>query len=211
MAFKWKILIFLLTLTAVGVFLKLDFREWRQPDDRNVQFISPQDKNSRNNNPDGQNVQNNNIQDKHIQDNTTQYQNVMGKNSQDQNVQDKNSQDQNIHDKNSQDQNIKDKNLQNQNLKDKNVQEKSSQDKTPCGCQKCFSKDDKLLMNRLNPAIEPFLSANTKLTQDVFLWWKVSCQYISLSDVLPVNFFQVAPLSWSNKMMCLVGVSAATA
>uniref|UniRef100_A0A3B5R9R4 CMP-N-acetylneuraminate-beta-galactosamide-alpha-2,3-sialyltransferase 1 n=1 Tax=Xiphophorus maculatus TaxID=8083 RepID=A0A3B5R9R4_XIPMA len=74
---------------------------------------------------------------------------------------------------------LKDQTLQEKTIGGKNIfpQDQTAQDnnvqkKSPCGCQKCFSKDDKFLMSCFNPSIEPFLSASSRLSLDVFMWWK---------------------------------------
>uniref|UniRef100_A0A8D0D234 CMP-N-acetylneuraminate-beta-galactosamide-alpha-2,3-sialyltransferase 1 n=1 Tax=Sander lucioperca TaxID=283035 RepID=A0A8D0D234_SANLU len=46
------------------------------------------------------------------------------------------------------------------------------QDKSPCACERCLSEDDLWFMKRFNKSVEPFLSANYNLSEDVFNWWK---------------------------------------
>ncbi|XP_037651473.1 CMP-N-acetylneuraminate-beta-galactosamide-alpha-2,3-sialyltransferase 1-like [Sebastes umbrosus] len=42
----------------------------------------------------------------------------------------------------------------------------------PCACDRCLSEDDPWFMQRFNKSVEPFLSANYKLSEDAFNWWK---------------------------------------
>ncbi|XP_008419751.1 CMP-N-acetylneuraminate-beta-galactosamide-alpha-2,3-sialyltransferase 1-like [Poecilia reticulata] len=41
-----------------------------------------------------------------------------------------------------------------------------------CPCERCFSKNDVLLRKHMRRSIEPFLTANTKLSEEDFKWWK---------------------------------------
>ncbi|XP_074470030.1 CMP-N-acetylneuraminate-beta-galactosamide-alpha-2,3-sialyltransferase 1-like [Sebastes fasciatus] len=42
----------------------------------------------------------------------------------------------------------------------------------PCACDRCLSEDDPWFMQRFDKSVEPFLSANYKLSGDAFNWWK---------------------------------------
>ncbi|XP_078124463.1 CMP-N-acetylneuraminate-beta-galactosamide-alpha-2,3-sialyltransferase 1-like [Sander vitreus] len=46
------------------------------------------------------------------------------------------------------------------------------QEKSPCACERCLSEDDPWFMKHFNKSVEPFLSANYNLSEDVFNWWK---------------------------------------
>ncbi|XP_031142992.1 CMP-N-acetylneuraminate-beta-galactosamide-alpha-2,3-sialyltransferase 1-like [Sander lucioperca] len=46
------------------------------------------------------------------------------------------------------------------------------QEKRPCACERCLSEDDPWFMKRFNKSVEPFLSANYNLSEDIFNWWK---------------------------------------
>lgn len=154
MMLTWKMLIFLFTLTAVGMFFKLDVSKRRLPGNEPLPNKTAQ----------AHRMQNRNSPDKKLED-----------------------------------QNLQEKSVEAKNIfpQDQNAQDKKVEGKTPCGCQKCFSKDDKFLMSRFNPSIEPFLSASSSLSLDVFMWWKASCFhsivqlflfiYLFLSQVVPLN------------------------
>lgn len=169
MMLTWKMLIFLFTLTAVGMFFKLDVSKRRLPGNEPLPNKTAQ----------AHRMQNRNSPDKKLED-----------------------------------QNLQEKSVEAKNIfpQDQNAQDKKVEGKTPCGCQKCFSKDDKFLMSRFNPSIEPFLSASSSLSLDVFMWWKASCFHSIVQLFLFIYLFlsQVVPLNWSNKMMCLMCVTALT-
>uniref|UniRef100_A0A3Q2UNN0 CMP-N-acetylneuraminate-beta-galactosamide-alpha-2,3-sialyltransferase 1 n=1 Tax=Fundulus heteroclitus TaxID=8078 RepID=A0A3Q2UNN0_FUNHE len=158
-------LIILSILTVIGFFLKFDFREWLPPADEKLQYLSSQDKN----------LLENNVQEKILQNKSSQAKNLQDKILQNQGSQDQNLQDENLLEKKFPEKIIHDANVWNSSSQDKNLQNRNiTENKGPCGCEKCFSKDDKLLMSSLNHSIEPFLSATTKLSEDIFQWWKVS-------------------------------------
>ncbi|XP_008419585.1 CMP-N-acetylneuraminate-beta-galactosamide-alpha-2,3-sialyltransferase 1-like isoform X2 [Poecilia reticulata] len=129
MTLTWKMLIFLFTLTAAGMFFKLDFSNRQLPINEQLPYKIAQ----------VHRMQNRGSLDEKLEDQSLQEKSVMAKNIF----------------------------PQDQNAQDKNIQEK-----TPCGCQKCFSKDDKFFMSCFKPSIEPFLSASTMLSLNVFMWWK---------------------------------------
>uniref|UniRef100_M4AD31 CMP-N-acetylneuraminate-beta-galactosamide-alpha-2,3-sialyltransferase 1 n=1 Tax=Xiphophorus maculatus TaxID=8083 RepID=M4AD31_XIPMA len=102
--------------------------------------------------------------------------------------------------RNSLDEKLKDQTLQEKTIGGKNIfpQDQTAQDnnvqkKSPCGCQKCFSKDDKFLMSCFNPSIEPFLSASSRLSLDVFMWWKYERRNFNYYKTAVANLFAVFP------------------
>ncbi|KAK2830082.1 hypothetical protein Q5P01_018013 [Channa striata] len=52
----------------------------------------------------------------------------------------------------------------------KNVFQHSSTN--PCTCGNCLPENDTWFLQHINQAVEPFLSANYKLSEDTFNWWK---------------------------------------
>ncbi|KAF1381324.1 hypothetical protein PFLUV_G00152710 [Perca fluviatilis] len=46
------------------------------------------------------------------------------------------------------------------------------QNKRPCACERCLSEDDPWFMKHFNKSVEPFLSANYNISEDIFNWWK---------------------------------------
>ncbi|KAF1381322.1 hypothetical protein PFLUV_G00152690 [Perca fluviatilis] len=46
------------------------------------------------------------------------------------------------------------------------------QDERLCACERCLSEDDLWFIKHFNKSVEPFLSANYNLSEDVFNWWK---------------------------------------
>uniref|UniRef100_A0A3Q2CX78 CMP-N-acetylneuraminate-beta-galactosamide-alpha-2,3-sialyltransferase 1-like n=1 Tax=Cyprinodon variegatus TaxID=28743 RepID=A0A3Q2CX78_CYPVA len=152
----------------------------------NIQDKNTQDESLKDKNVKDRSVQDGSLKDKNVQDNNTQDKKTQGGSLKDNNVKDKSEQD-NIQAKIKKDGSLRDK-----NIRDENVLIKSTQG-NQCGCKKCFSKDDKLLMSCFNPSIEPFLSVNTKLSENVFQWWKYERRDFSYYKATVAKLFTMFP------------------
>ncbi|XP_037549504.1 CMP-N-acetylneuraminate-beta-galactosamide-alpha-2,3-sialyltransferase 1-like [Nematolebias whitei] len=42
----------------------------------------------------------------------------------------------------------------------------------PCSCDKCLSEDKTFLFHHASHSVEPFLTANSKLSEEDYMWWK---------------------------------------
>jgi len=63
------------------------------------------------------------------------------------------------------------------------------QNQSLCACDKCLREDPLLPKSRFDTSIQPFLSANYKLSENAFNWWKVGCLMV-LKDSLKVIQFK---------------------